>query len=510
MVTCTQVTFRSLSRLKEDVGFEFTLKMLNDPKHHYVSRFAADALGEFGREEAVESLLKLFAKNTKTIDTIYRDSGSDLASGGQDSINDTTFLVMGAITRLPLSEENIALLRKHLGVVVNNIPIFNDNLFTFQQDVGAIYAHDMFLRAGRLEMVAEYALATALKQPLPEMDFSEHCLGVLKRRGQSGLICLGLVLNQKYASRLHQIMDVRDDSSRIMALKALMLMNDPDAADHAANILAESKTEAEYGFNPTWRMDEYNDPWIRWRAEYARALGFIGNETHIPLLVKLMNDERNVQEVRFRAAQSLGRLGIEKGLNALKIAAVSHDLHSVKTYARDYLRRNNVSWEQFVDDPVKPLTPEIVERKADEMPEALVYIEGDMVIPGYAFMDPWRQVHGFTDSGPTYRAGRNLKILSPVAPDGEVRDLTNFKDGWVEGAKFLSTERGFYFHIVLAIILGGISMKLTSMERFAPNHESYRIMTLCRHICLMEKLCSARRASAIVMSITATQQLVCT
>ena len=41
----------------------------------------------------------------------------------------------------------------------------------------------------------------------------------------------------------------------------------------------------------------------------------------------------------------------------------------------------------------------------------------------------------FYGYGPVYRAGRNLKILSPVSPDGKVRALTNFEGGWVSGCE---------------------------------------------------------------------------
>ncbi|MCD6392692.1 MAG: PD40 domain-containing protein, partial [Planctomycetes bacterium] len=43
----------------------------------------------------------------------------------------------------------------------------------------------------------------------------------------------------------------------------------------------------------------------------------------------------------------------------------------------------------------------------------------------------WRQTYSTTDSGPTYRLGDNLYILSPPKPDGEVRQLTHFAEGFV-------------------------------------------------------------------------------
>ena len=400
--SCMQVGVRALSRLNEDVGFEFVMKMASSLKQlhdQYFVRFAADALGEFGRDEAVPVLIKILESRVQSADGRHRVNIQDQASGGWESINDTAFFAMGALSRLPLLDENAELLRKQAHVIIDNLPLFHDNLFTYKRDISQVYAEELFTKIGFKEPMAELILAEALGEAIPETPFSKEFLAIYEKKGKSGTPMAWSCDDPKYTERLHKVLDVaKDPVYRIMAAKTLYLIGDENVADHVADLLAISKTEAEFGINPIWRMDEYNDPAVRWRAEFARLLGFCGDSKHIPLLIKIMNDERNVQEVRFRAGQALGRMGEPDAFNALQIAAVSHPIHSVKIYARDYLRRNGMSWEKEVVDLAKPLDPVEIKRGESDMPESIVYIEGDMVIPGYAFMDPWRQVYGFTDT----------------------------------------------------------------------------------------------------------------
>jgi hypothetical protein len=46
-------------------------------------------------------------------------------------------------------------------------------------------------------------------------------------------------------------------------------------------------------------------------------------------------------------------------------------------------------------------------------------------------VDPWRETYSVTNSGPTMRVGKNICILRPAAPDGQVTPLTNFDGGFV-------------------------------------------------------------------------------
>ena len=65
------------------------------------------------------------------------------------------------------------------------------------------------------------------------------------------------------------------------------------------------------------------------------------------------------------------------------------------------------------------------------MGPALVFIKGDNAPPNHFQNDHWRQTYVTTDTGPTYRPGRNLCVLRPVRPNGQVTPLTRFEDGYV-------------------------------------------------------------------------------
>lgn len=66
---------------------------------------------------------------------------------------------------------------------------------------------------------------------------------------------------------------------------------------------------------------------------------------------------------------------------------------------------------------------------------SLVFVQGDNVLENnlrtVVQADWWRQTYAVTDEGPSYRPGRNLYVLSPPQPDGKVRPLTRFRDGYV-------------------------------------------------------------------------------
>ena len=56
-------------------------------------------------------------------------------------------------------------------------------------------------------------------------------------------------------------------------------------------------------------------------------------------------------------------------------------------------------------------------------------------------IDVWRQTYSTTDSGPTYRLGRNIYQLQPATPDGSVTPLTSFSDGYVADCEVSADAR---------------------------------------------------------------------
>ncbi len=228
------------------------------------------------------------------------------------------------------------------------------------------------------------------------------------------------------------------DWVRLNAAKTLAWIGDRRAASRIADLLAQSKPEAEFGYSGIFKDEEYNDPAPRWREGLIRALGLLGADEHTELIAMILNDERNVLEIRHAAAESLADLGTDQAEAFRDAAAVEHDFHSV--------RQRSAAMpfgSQDLEVPTLDLGPftahtnsrrNVREETTDQF-DAIVFIKGDNNIPNtigtVEQADRWRQTYVVTDSGPAYRPGRNLFVLRPPRPDGEVTALTRFQDGYV-------------------------------------------------------------------------------
>ena len=83
----------------------------------------------------------------------------------------------------------------------------------------------------------------------------------------------------------------------------------------------------------------------------------------------------------------------------------------------------------------------------------MVFIKGSNNIPNtigtVEQADRWRQTYVVTDSGPVYRPGRNLYVLRPARPDGEVDPPDQLQGGYVgdlelswDASQAIFTHRG--------------------------------------------------------------------
>ena len=59
---------------------------------------------------------------------------------------------------------------------------------------------------------------------------------------------------------------------RMYAAKAIAWIGDPRAIAPVAEILANAKAEADYGWSKTWKDEEFNDPCPRWRESLLGRL----------------------------------------------------------------------------------------------------------------------------------------------------------------------------------------------------------------------------------------------
>ncbi|NQT51947.1 hypothetical protein HQ576_07850, partial [bacterium] len=123
-------------------------------------------------------------------------------------------------------------------------------------------------------------------------------------------------------------------------------------------------------------------------------------------------------------------IATEPAVAALRRAATQHDFYSVQHVAREALAlRGETLPEPAIARPARPSAR--TEASAGDPLSAIVFIKGDNAMPNHFQNDHWRQAYVTTDTGPTYRPGRNLFVLRPARPDGTVTPLTHFKDGYV-------------------------------------------------------------------------------
>ena len=224
---------------------------------------------------------------------------------------------------------------------------------------------------------------------------------------------------------------------RLNAAKALAWIGDKSAIEPIAAILKKTPAEADFGYNGTFKNEEYDDPAPRWREGLIRALGLLGAHQHTGLIVQILNDEKSVADVRHAAAEALDDLGNEEALAALRRAATDHGVFCVRHIARDALRYRGLPIPGASGLPGEG--NDQYESTADARSlsdvDAVVFIQGSNSIPNtlgtVEQADRWRSTYAVTDSGPAYRPGRNLVVLRPPKPDGQVAPLTRFKDGYV-------------------------------------------------------------------------------
>jgi len=244
---------------------------------------------------------------------------------------------------------------------------------------------------------------------------------------------------------------------QINAAKALMFMEANEAVEPVMQLLTKAKDDADYGYSADFfrfydlskgdGYDEYNDPCPRYKEAFVRLLGRLKATNAVPLLELYLTNERNVVEIQYAAAQALSELASPTALTALSGAEKSHAFHSIRLVAREALWKHGISYKNETG------TEKIIAQKTANsptgFPQTLVFIKGDHD-PGNAYQIPRTfQAYTTTDSGPTYRLGRNIYTLSPVSSNGSIAPVTRYTNGYVadievsyDGKRILYCRRG--------------------------------------------------------------------
>jgi len=478
---------RALGRLRDEAGFEALVALLDNPMW---ARHAAEALGDFGDRRAVPALLAAYPRYAKNLAGANpKDVPGDDRMGfpSEDRMLHTPYAIIYALSRLPLdAPADRAALRELAPLLMANLPGDHDTFFLYQPEVGHVLTQYLIELTGLRQDACEHAL-TSLGQPgrAARPDDALVWSTFPAYRISSWLPCV--CTEKQDLPRLLALLGHKEGWVRLNAAKAIAWLGDERAIDPLAKLLAEAKPEADFGYNATFKNEEYDDMAPRWREGLLRALGLLGAHQHTDLIVSVLNDERSVLEVRYAAAEALSDLGNPRALAALRTAAVSHSFRSVRHVARDGMRKHG--GRIATSGPSGSGNAALAGHSSSAfrmsptpaLPEAIVFIQGSNNIPNtigtVEQADRWRQTYVVTDSGPAYRPGRNLCVLRPPRPDGKVTPLTRFADGYVgepelsfDGSHVIFCRRGQddpWWHLFRINVDGSGLRQLT----FGPYHD---------------------------------------
>ena len=428
---------RALGRLGDEAGFEALVGLLDNLMW---ARNAADALGETGDRRAVPPLLAAYPRYAKKLD------GSDPAAvpaddkmgfPSEDRMLETAYAIALALCRLPLDDSgDHEALRQIAPLVMANLPGDHDTFMLYEPEVGHLLTRHLIREAGFRQETVEHAFELlGQKRRVPKPPDAPKWPRFAPYRMSTWLPAL---CNEKEdLPRLVALLEHEEGWVRINAAKALSWLGDRRAIEPIAKTLMQAKAEADFGYCGVFKFDEYNDPAPRWREGLVRALGLLGAREHTDLVVRILNDQRSVLEIRLAAAEALADLGHEEALAALAVAAKDHSFSSVRHIARDALRMHGITsrgGRSTAAHTAKPVSPPQGQTETEPL-EGIVFIKGSNNLPNtigtVEQADPWRVTYVVTDSGPAYRPGRNLYVLRPPRPDGKVTPLTSFPDGYV-------------------------------------------------------------------------------
>lgn len=431
----------ALGRLGGAEAEELLISFLANPEW---ARYAAPALGEIGGDTAVRALIDAYPPYGRPITGgIPRQSPPDDRPGLEpaDRMYETPYAIARALAQMSWEQkETTQALAGIAHLLLANLPSDYDAGMIYESEAHEQITAFLLDRCSLRRQALRVAFSSlGVKTEGPGSDF-DKAITPAARRMQGGVPeaahwLPALCREPEDIPHLIELLEHNNGWVRINAAKALAFMNAREAVEPLARLLSQSKTEAKFGYNGKWfftqdkhqGQSEYNDPPPRWRQAFTRVLGILNACEHTPLLIRLLWDDRNVLEVQMAAAQSLDQLNTPKALEALAWVERKHPFYSIRLFAREALWRRGELKEQTP----KPVLPNLKVLPAVRLPKrtgGIIFIQGGNNMPNDFQIDHWRQTYSTTDSGPTYRPGRNIMLLET---NGEVRPLTRFKDGFV-------------------------------------------------------------------------------
>jgi HEAT repeat protein len=472
-----QACIRSLGRLGGREATQLLINLLDRPQWAF---YAADALGDCGGEYAAEALLAVYpdcalslnrsghrdkyGKRVKRIDP-HDNAGLSCI----DRIIRTPYSILLALSRIPFTNETtLVLLKKTVPRIIANMPNDFDATVAYEIEPWQMLTAYLLERAS-MRNTAVNAVFSVLGQPrevdtrvpysdllraLASHDFDPK---MMRFAPYAGGMLTSLCRSEDDIPLLIPLLNHSNGWIKINTAKALMFLNAREAVDPIMTRLANARDDAEYGYSADFHRfydlekgdgyDEYNDPCPRYKEAFIRVLGRLGATNAIPLLHTYLTNANNVLEIQYAAAQALYELDTPEALSILKKAESNHPYHSIRLAAREALWKHGIMPDNI---PGRERGSAIQQQTVPSgKPRTLAFIKGDHD-PGNAYQIPRTyQAYTTTDSGPTYRLGRNIYTLTPVISNGVVTPVTLFTNGFVadidvsyDGKRILFSRRG--------------------------------------------------------------------
>jgi HEAT repeat protein len=457
-----QGALRALGRSRHADALPVLIAFLDHPQW---ARYAAEALGDFGGENAAASLLRALPRYARPANgeiirsTTHNPPNTHVSDrtgfDSRDRILAAPYAILMALSRIPFSEPgNLSLLQENAELIAAQTPLDIDGLVVYEEEPYQQILRHLLERAGTRRTIIELAfqsLGAAAIDDVKSISAGSVNTGLpIADDAFASSLLLALCRDKSDLLRLTSLLDHGNHWVRINAARILRFMDARETADAIAERLRASRPEADFGefnavyFSKAQGQDEFNDPTPRYREAFIMALGGMKASAHVPLLESILNDERNALGIRHRAAIALDEIGTEEAVDILRRAELEHPYQSVRAAAREALWRRGLEPLPRPDPPVA--TPPVV-HGADIPARAtrFVFIKGDHEMENPFQMDSWRQAYMTTDSGPTYRHGRNLCILDLTSGTPIVTPLTRFTDGYVADVSVSFDGRTVWF-----------------------------------------------------------------
>ncbi|MHC4503427.1 MAG: HEAT repeat domain-containing protein, partial [Planctomycetota bacterium] len=344
------------------------------------ARYAADALGDLGGPKAEAALIAAYPKYAPDVRRRKprlrpRDDVPKLDP--RDRMYETPFAIASALSRLPLtSPANRSALREIAPLLLAALPSDFDGAMLYEPEAYQLVTSHLLGKAGLREAARDAALRSfGRPREVLNVPCAAQIEALAKGRAEDvpyAALWLPMLCRPSRASGRPEHVEGRAERDapdliallehangwvRINAAKALMFMEVTSAVDPLARLLAASRPEADHGYfgrflfrSRKQGQDEHDDPSPRWREAFVRALGRLGAKRHVPLLVKLVGDDRNALEIRHAAAVALDEIGTPEATAALARAEATHPFHSIRLVAREALWRRGI----LAGKPVAP------------------------------------------------------------------------------------------------------------------------------------------------------------